>query len=105
TPEFWDSYFAYWKKFSMREKEIQGFRKELSTVTSMSDYYRLIEKYPKVYQEKVRLYGGLEAYNKRKEEHLSSDIHIYLNDKGALVFIPANADDGTYPGKRLDKGK
>lgn len=105
TPEFWDSYFAYWQKFSMQEKEMQGFRSELPNVTSMADYYRLIEKYPKVYQEKIKLYGGLESYNKRKEKHLSSDMHIYLNNQGALVFIPANADHGNYPGKRLDNSK
>lgn len=105
TPEFWDSYFAYWQKFSMEEKEKQGFRNELPRVTSMADYYKLIEKYPKVYQEKVKLYGGIEDYNKRKEKHLSSDMHIYLDNKGALVFIPANSDDGNYPGIRLDKSK
>lgn len=105
TPEFWDSYFAYWQKFSIQEKEMQGFRSELPTVTSMADYYRLIEKYPKVYQEKIKLYGGIEAYNQRKERHLSSAMHIYLDSKGALVFIPADADDGNYPGKRLDNSK
>lgn len=106
TKEFWDRYFAMWRKFSDHEKEFQQFRQQVRNITSAVEYYQLIEKYPTVHQSRVNAYGGIEAYNKRKSDDINGNWHIYLDNRdGAIVFIPGDHDDGTYPGKRLDKGK
>lgn len=86
----------------MNNNEYIQFRREI-IVTSADDYYRLIEKYPTVYQSRVNAYGGIEAYNKRKNDKINSNLHIYLAKDGSIVFIPAEGDDGTYLGKRLDE--
>lgn len=104
TKEFWDSYFARWRKFSDEQKEFIRFRRESASVTSVTEYYQLIEKYPSVYQSRVNAHGGIEGYNRQKSEIISGNWHIYLSKDSAIVFIPSDHDDGTYPGKRLDKG-
>lgn len=105
TKEFWESYFARWRKFSDDQKAFLRFRRESALVTSVAEYYQLIEKYPSVYQSRVNSHGGIEGYNRQKEEEISGNWHIYLSKDSAIVFIPSNYDDGTYPGKRLDTGK
>jgi len=105
SKEFWEGYFANWRKFSDEERAFQQFRQETSSITNALEYYQLIEKYPSVYKSRVSAYGGIDGYNRRKSEDINDNLHIYLSKDGAIVFIPADADDGTYPGKRLDKGK
>lgn len=105
TKEFWDSYFARWRKFSDDQKEFHRFRRESASITSVTEYYQLIEKYPSVYQSRVNAHGGIAGYNRQKSEIISGNWHIYLSKDSAIVFIPGDHDDGTYPGKRLDKGK
>ena len=103
TEEFWDKYFAHWRRFADNQKEFAQFRKETSNITSMAEYYQLIEQYPSLYEQRVQAMGGLDAYNQQKSEDIATKMHIYLQDDGSLTFIPAGSDNGMPRGKRLDK--
>ena len=105
TEEFWDRYFWQWRKFSDHYNEDMQFRQDLASIRSMAEYYKVIESYPRQHEFWVKTSGGLEGYNREKSEKLNGNYHIYLCKDGAIAIIPAETDKGTYPGKRLDKGK
>lgn len=102
---FWESYFANWRKFSDKDREFQQYRQEMVNITSVEEYYQLIEKFPLVHQSRIDLHGGIEAYNRKKMDDINGNWHLYLANDGAIVFLPSDSDDGAYPGKRLDKSK
>jgi hypothetical protein len=103
TEAFWDSYFKQWRKFADKNNDFMQFRKEISQISSMEEYYQVIEKHPEEYASRVKLGGGIDAYNAEKEERLNGNYHIYLCNDGAIAIIPGETDKGTMKGKRLDK--
>lgn len=102
---YWEGFFQRWRKYLDKAAEQKLFDLQKSNITTVKEYFNLIEQFPLIYQSMVEAAGGQEIYNKEKQYTLSHNYHIYLGETGIIALIPAEKDNGTYPGNRLDKGE
>jgi hypothetical protein len=105
--EQWEAFFAHWSDLAKMMKEHQEFTIRRKTIRNVAEFYALLESYPHYFKSHIESYAdGITGYNKSKQDALSQKWHIYISDEdGSNVFLPANDDDGTFPGKRIDDGQ
>ena len=103
--QYWEGFFLRWRKYLDKAAEQKMFDLQKSNIKTVQEYFNLIERFPLIRQSMVEAAGGEEAYNKDKQYTLSHKYHIYLGTTGVIALIPAEKDNGTYPGIRLDKGE
>jgi hypothetical protein len=84
-------------------RERDEIRKLLPQVKTVAAYFEILDRFPVTYAGKIKSYGSVEKYEAYKKEMLSRQWHIYLNKEGDIRLIPAEKDDNTFPGKRLDR--
>ena len=97
-----EAFFANWRLYVDKRKEMEIFDKEKRNITSVAEYYALLEKFPLSFQDHVKSMGGIEKYEEDKKHTLTHGYHIYLSkEENAIVLTPRT----DYPGIRLDKDK
>ena len=102
---FWDKYFANWRKFSDDHKEFLIYRQQLTAISSVAEYYRVIESNPHRRQSRIKLAGGAEHYNIEKSQALDGTLHVYIGEDGCVTTLPAASDKGQIRGRKLKPGQ
>jgi len=101
---FWDKYFANWRKFSDDHKEYTSYRQQLAAISSVAEYYRILEGSP--YRKiSIQAKGGEEQYKIVKSQALDGSLHVYVDIDGWVKIIPAASDKGQIRGRRLKPGQ
>jgi hypothetical protein len=98
-----EAYFAQWRKQADFASEFYKYYEERKHITSVAEYFEVLEKYPHNLQSYVETLGGMEQYQAHKKERLAGNYHLYLDAENALVWIKASEDDGKFPGKLLNR--
>jgi hypothetical protein len=94
---------ANFRRVLDRMNDREKFQKKLPEIKNVEGFFALIEEVPERLQDRINAMGGKDQYESYKKEMLSKKWHIYLNDQGSITMIPAEKDDNTFPGKRLDR--
>jgi hypothetical protein len=98
-----ESYFEHWRKMADVMNDLHAYLEERKKITSMAEYYAVLESHPLTLAEEIKFMGGMEAYQKEKKRMMERNLEIYLDLKdGSFVFIPSGGYvDKTW--RRLDR--
>lgn len=100
-----DRYFAQWRTFADDINEMHRFVEARKKVSSLDEYYALLEAHPILFKDMVEQAGGMSAFLKEKERRYKFDNACINEDDGCIVFVNALNDYGTPPGKLIYKAR